>query len=109
MRQLAVYYNNIKAGLLTEQNNGNGYAFTYNGDYLGSDLPPVSVTFPKRKEPYHSEQMFPFFINMLPEGANRKIICRSFKLDDEDYFGLLTIMADRDFIGAINVRRDMND
>lgn len=41
---------------------------------------------------------------MLPEGANRKIICRSSRIDEKDFFGMLMAMADRDFIGAVNVK-----
>ncbi|GFI57599.1 hypothetical protein IMSAG025_01039 [Muribaculaceae bacterium] len=46
---------------------------------------------------------------MLPEGANRRVICRVLKIDENDFFGLLETMADRDFIGAVNVRRIKND
>ena len=75
MRQLAVYMNNDKAGVLTENTLGKDYIFCYDEEYLLSELPPVSVTLPKRKEGYKSEYLFPFFTNMIPEGANRKVIC----------------------------------
>lgn len=39
-----------------------------------------------------------------PEGSNRKIICRSLRIDENDYFGLLAAMAGKDFIGAVNVK-----
>lgn len=68
-------------------------------------MPPISVSFPKRKEAYESARLFPFFSNMLPEGANRRIICRSSRIDEKDYFGLLTAMAGMDFIGAVHVKR----
>ena len=67
-------------------------------------MPPISVTLPKRVETYESEHLFPLFSNMLPEGANRKIICRSSRIDEKDFFGMLMAMADRDFIGAVNVK-----
>ena len=109
MRQLEVYFNETKAGRLTEQHPGSGYTFRYYGDYLASSMPPVSTTLPKRADAYYSEHLFPFFCNMLPEGANRRVICRSLKIDEQDFFGLLEAMADRDFIGAVNVRRMTND
>lgn len=109
MKQLAVYHNNIKAGILTEVNPGFGYTFEYCEDYLRSDLPPISLTMPKKAGGYYSEYLFPFFTNMLPEGANRRIICRSLKIDETDYFSLLNAMADKDFIGAVNVRRMHNE
>jgi serine/threonine-protein kinase HipA len=109
MKQLAVYTNDTKAGISTEQNPGVGYTFEYCEDYLNSNLPPISLTLPKRKEIYYSEYLFPFFTNMLPEGGNRRIICRSLRIDETDYFGLLEAMADKDFIGAVNVRKMNND
>jgi serine/threonine-protein kinase HipA len=105
MKQLAVYLNDTKAGVLTEQHPGADYSFQYDKEYLASSMPPVSVTLPKQSEAYNSDYLFPFFTNMLPEGANRRVICRSLKIDEQDSFGLLEAMADKDFIGAVNIRR----
>ena len=52
MRQLEVYVNEVKAGLLTELNPGKGYTFAYNAEYVASDFPPVSLSLPKRTETY---------------------------------------------------------
>ena len=103
MRQLEVYMNDRKAGVLTEQHPGKGYVFQYDIDYLSSDSPSVSVTLPKSKEAFESDLLFPFFTNMLPEGANRKVICRSLRIDENDFFGLLSAMAGKDFIGAVHI------
>ena len=65
---------------------------------------PVSLTMPFREEPYQSDYLFPVFTNMLPEGANRKIVCRSWRLDEKDFFGLLLKIATFDTIGAITVK-----
>ena len=105
MRQLAVYYNDIEAGLLTESTPGRGYTFVYNDAYLKSDMPQVSLTLPKRAEPYEAEHLFSFFSNMVPEGGNRRVICRALKIDETDLFGLLSAMAGADFIGAVNIRK----
>ncbi len=105
MRALNVYMNDSKAGVLTEAYPGKGYSFCYDENYLSSEQPPISVTLPKRREKYESEYLFPFFTNMLPEGANRRVICRALKIDENDFFGLLTAMADKDFIGAVEVRK----
>ena len=109
MRRLGVYFNDTEAGVLTERHPGTGYSFQYEEEYLKSSLPPISATLPKQHDAYYSEKLFPFFANMLPEGANRRVICRSLKIDENDFFGLLEAMADRDFIGAVNVRRFTND
>ena len=104
MRQLGVYNNEILAGVLTEQAPGRGYVFAYDSAYLTSGAAPVSVTLPLQSAPYESESLFPFFVNLLPEGANRTIICRKYRIDEKDLFGLLTVMSGRDFIGAVSVR-----
>ena len=109
MRQLAVYFNNVKAGILTEKYPGKDYSFQYLDEYVDSTMPPISITFPKQKKVYISEHLFPFFSTMLPEGSNRRVICNTQRIDENDSFGLLTTMADKDFIGAINVRRIKND
>ena len=105
MRKVGVYFNDVKAGVLTEAHPGQGYVFKYDDAYVQSEYPGVSVNLPKRSEAYESEYLFPFFTNMLPEGGNKRVICRSNRLDEDDLFGLLTVMAGADFIGAVNVRR----
>ena len=62
MRQLEVYVNEVKAGMLTELNPGKGYIFAYSADYVASVLPPVSLSLPKRTEAYEAENLFPFFL-----------------------------------------------
>lgn len=104
MRQVDVFTNDIKAGVLTEEKPGWGYTFTYDESYLASQLPAVSINLPKRIEPFYSQHLFPFFSNILPEGSNRRIICRMYHLDEKDIFGLLCAMTGADFIGAVNVR-----
>ncbi len=109
MRQLDVYMNDTKAGVLSESFPGHDYTFLYDKDFLATSLPPISITLPKRAEAYQSEHLFPFFTNMLPEGANRREICRYFRLDGNDFFGMLTVLADQDFIGAVEVRKQRNE
>ncbi len=105
MRQLDVFWNDIKAGVLTELTPGRNYRFNYNPAYLSGDSPHVSVTLPKSNIPYESEGLFPFFANMLPEGTLRRVVCREQHIDENDLFGILYAMADRDNIGAINLRK----
>ena len=109
MRQLAVYFNDVKAGILTEKYPGKDYSFQYLEEYVDSTMSPISITFPKQKKVFVSEYLFPFFSNMLPEGSNKRVICNTQRIDEDDSFGLLNAMAGKDFIGAINVRRIEND
>ena len=104
MRQLEVYVNEVKAGLLTEHNPGKGYTFAYNAEYVASAFPPISLSLPKRTETYEAENLFPFFTNLLPEGANRKVVCREKRIDDNDFFGMLMATVGTDMIGSVNFR-----
>lgn len=104
MRLLDIYYNDTKAGVLTEINPGVGYTYKYEPEYISSDLPPISANLPKQENVFEADMLFPFFSNMIPEGANRGVICRAFKIDETDLFGILSAMADKEFIGAVNIR-----
>ncbi len=103
MRQAEVFVNKIFAGILTETDNGH-YIFRYDDAYLiNSCFPAISLAFPKRKEEYVSDELFPFFFNMLSEGANKAMQCRTLKIDENDAFGLLLATAKYDTIGAITI------
>lgn len=39
-------------------------------------MPSISAILSKQEEAYESDSLFPFFSNMIPEGANRGVICR---------------------------------
>jgi HipA-like protein len=104
MRQGKVLYNNILAGIVSEPDTG-GYMFRYDDSYFyNTTLPPVSVTLPKAKQQHQSKALFPFFFNMLSEGANRNLQCRILKIDEEDDFGLLLKTTASETIGAISVQ-----
>ncbi len=105
MRRGRVYFNEIIAGEISELDDGSGYVFIYDTAYFNNDkLPAISVTLPKWKQEYRYDTLFPFFFNMLSEGANRKLQCRHFKIDDDDDFGLLLQTTDAESIGAITVK-----
>jgi HipA-like protein len=91
-------------GILLEENR-KSYVFVYNDAYfLNHDKPAISLTLPKTQQEYRSPFLFPFFFNLLSEGANRKLQCRQLKIDEEDDFGLLMATAQSDTIGAITVK-----
>lgn len=104
MRQALVLSNNIIAGRLIETDERR-YIFRYDEDYLfNSELRAISLAFPKRKEEYVSDELFPFFFNMLSEGSNKALQCRTLKIDENDSFGLLLATAKYDTIGAITIQ-----
>lgn len=103
MRQAEVLMNNTVAGMLMETDDGR-YVFEYNDAYIiNPELPAISLAFPKRKGNFHSDELFPFFFNMLSEGANKAVQCRTLKIDENDAFGLLLATAKYDTIGAITI------
>ena len=105
MRQLDVYMNCAYAGRLSECGPGRDYSFAYDKEYLAAAAPvPVSVNLPCRSEVFRSETLFPFFINILPEGANKRAVCRLCKVSESDAFGLLMAMSGADFIGAVSFK-----
>ncbi len=103
MRQAIVLFKDKEAGLLTQNDNGS-YVFKYNDDwFVNKDKSSISLTLPKLIQEYKSDNLFPFFYNMLPEGTNKLRLCKSMKIDVDDYFGLLINIAKIDTIGAIRV------
>lgn len=104
MRRAEVYRNGVFAGWLTEDNNGQ-YIFTYDDLYFAdADKAAISLTLPKTKLEYRSEQLFPFFSNMLAEGEQKKMQSYLWKVDEQDQFGLLMRTATADTIGNITVK-----
>lgn len=105
MRKIGVYYGNIFAGELLELARGD-YQFVYDDTFMAdSTTPPVSVNMPKIHKTYHSMRIFPVFTNMLPEGANRRVLCRTRKVDEEDFFGMLEMICGMDTIGKFVLKK----
>ncbi len=104
MRRTAVYRNKSYAGILTEEDRQN-YVFRYNDAWFqDAQKPAISLTLPKSQQEYRSTYLFPFFYNMLSEGANKELQCRHLRIDENDAFGLLMATAHTDTIGAITVK-----
>lgn len=105
MRAAEVFINEMLAGVLTETDDGK-YVFQYDDAYLlDGNNRAISLSFPKRKEAFIAEELFPFFFNMLSEGANKALQCVTLKIDENDAFGLLLATAGNDTIGAITVKK----
>lgn len=104
MRKANVYCNGVLAGELTETSDRK-YLFRYEDDYF-KDLakPAISLTIPKKEQEYHSDNLFPFFFNMLSEGSNRITQARLLRIDEKDHFGILLATAQNDTTGAITVK-----
>lgn len=101
MRRAEVYYRDVKAGRLVEDENG--YLFCYDATYLASkNAEPISLTLPLTRLPYRSPSMFPFFDGLIPEGWLLDIATRNWKLNSNDRMGLLMTCC-KDCIGAVGV------
>ena len=98
-----VFYNGKPAGTLLHEEKK--YRFTYDEAYVNElGNRPISITMPLRKEPYESKLLFPVFVNMLSEGANKHIQSRMLRIDENDYFSLLLATANEETIGPITIK-----
>ena len=88
MKQAIVFLRGVKAGILTEDENG--YTFEYDADYLTSaDAEAVSLTLPLSDKPYRDKVLFPFFDGLIPEGWLLDIAEKNWKIDARDRMSLL--------------------
>lgn len=106
MKQAIVFLRNIKAGILTEDENG--YTFEYNTEYLSTaNAEAISLTLPLSNRPYHDKVLFPFFDGLIPEGWLLDIAEKNWKIDTRDRMSLLLACC-KDCIGAIGVEPIIN-
>ena len=101
MRTAEVYYKDILAGILTEDDAG--YTFTYYDDYMArDDAKPVSLTLPMSRKVHACAVLFPFFDGLIPEGWLLDVALRNTDISILDRMSLLLLCC-RDCIGAVSV------
>lgn len=100
MRQCKVFVHDKEAGILQETDDRH-YIFSYVNGYDGE---PVCLAMPVSASPYESPYLFPYFFNMLSEGANRHLQSILLHIDEEDDFGILLSTAQHDTIGAVTIK-----
>ncbi len=101
-RRGRVFRRDRLAGLLEEVDGE--FRFTYDAEYLrAADLPPVSLTLPKRPQAYTAPHLFPCFAALLAEGALAEEQCRLLRLDERDLFGRLLATCGHDCIGSLRI------
>ncbi|MBE6346498.1 MAG: phosphatidylinositol kinase [Lentimicrobiaceae bacterium] len=106
MKQAIVFLRNIKAGILTEDENG--YTFEYNTEYLSTaNAEAISLTLPLSNRPYHDKVLFPFFDGLIPEGWLLDIAEKNWKIDTRDRMSLLLACC-KDCVGAVGVEPIIN-
>lgn len=82
MRKAVVYIHDIRAGILSYENNGK-YIFSYDNDYA---LTPVSLTMPVSHSTYSFNDFPPFFEGLLPEGIMLEGLLKINEIDKKDYY-----------------------
>lgn len=104
MRKAAVYNNDVLAGILTEVNR-NSYIFKYDDIYFADKSKnAISLTIPKTNKEHFSKKLFPFFSNLIAEGANLSLQKKYLKIDGDDYFSFLVNTNSYDSIGSVTVK-----
>lgn len=102
MRQAIIKYNNIIAGILTEEDNGK-YQFVYDETYVQAYANQfITFQMPVTTRPYISNILFPFFDGLIPEGWLLNIAAESWKINKNDRMGLLLACC-QNSIGAVTV------
>ena len=96
MKQALINLRGIKAGILTEDEDG--YTFQYDTEFLQSDVAEaVSLTLPLTEKAYHDKVLFPFFDGWLLDIAEK-----NWKIDARDRMSLLLACC-KDCIGAVGI------
>lgn len=102
MRAGRVYNHGRLAGRLEERDDAT-FRFIYEPAYLADpETSAISLTLPKREQPYVSDTLFAFFYGLLSEGSTRRLQSRLLRIDEEDAFGLLLATA-HDAIGSVTI------
>ena len=88
-RTLDVWWEDAIVGALTADRNG-AMRFAYDGGWLADPAAPaLSISLPKRPEPFPPRQCRPFFEGLLPEGAQRDAVASALGVSRANEFSLL--------------------
>lgn len=99
---LKVYLNRQQVGEI-ERRGPDRYRFKYSEAALKGQISPraqLSASLPLRQQVFTPSETSPFFEGLLPEGAVRAAIARSFHISEGDGFGLLRALG-ADCAGAV--------
>ena len=102
MRQAAIYYKDLLAGMLTETDDGE-YTFQYEEKYVEEHPKEcITLTMPVSSKAYTDKRLFSFFEGLIPEGWLLTIAAESWKINKNDRMGLLLACC-KNTIGAVSV------
>lgn len=100
MKRAEVYFLDKLAGVLWEDENG--FTFVYSESYIADNGTPISLTMPLQTDPFTSDNMFPFFDGLIPEGWLLEIAQANWKINPRDRMSLLLACC-KDCIGAVSI------
>ena len=104
MRSAVVYFRETAAGLLSKFRDGT-YEFRYTKDYCANAaMPSIAFRLPKSRRVHRSRSLFPFFYGLLAEGVQKRLQCRSLRIDEKDHFTRLCETCRSGVIGAVWVK-----
>ncbi len=100
IKSLSVLWDESQVGLLQIDQHGD-LAFTYDPAWLADPRKPaISVSLPKRVEPFNRRETRPFFAGLLPEEAQRVAVARALGVSKANDFRLLEQLGG-DVAGAL--------
>lgn len=80
--------------------------FRYAESWTGSaDSFPISISMPISTIEHEPAIVYPWFLNLLPEGRTRQIVGHVLRVHEADVFAMLAEMG-RDLPGALDIRRN---
>ena len=97
-----VYFKNQLTGLIEKKEDGT-FEFSYQ-----NPTTDVSWTLPHKKEAYSSEDLFPFFDGLIPEGWLLNLTQKNWKIPKNDRMTLLLTTC-QDCIGATHILGPANE
>lgn len=100
LRRAAVSYQDEHAGIIEEIEQG--FRFTYDENFIKKNR-IISVSLPLKDASFESNELFPFFTGLLPEGWYLEVVCSTLKIDKSDLFGIL-IATCKDTVGAVGIK-----
>ena len=102
-RILNVWWDERLVGRLSQNRHGE-LGFVYAPEWLeaGDAVPPLSVSLPKRAEPFSRRECGPFFSGLLPEEGQRDAVARLLGVSRGNDFALLDRLGG-DVAGAIQL------
>lgn len=91
-----VYFQNESSGTISKKEDGS-FEFIYE-----DKAPSVSLTLPHTQKSYQSDDLFPFFDGLIPEGWLLNLTQKNWKIPKDDRMTLLLTTC-QDCIGAVHI------